>query len=151
MTNQLAWMDRVIEASGFAKDGPLRIVTIDRTSEAYSFTMLLPVRAKDAPEGSSRAATMAELPVLEAKISGEGNNVVLSQQAPLRAANTKWVGGAPSLQRVRDTLRAWAIVRGYPLDNASQGFDDYYVPIPEILNPEAEFQAFLPLKAADAQ
>lgn len=151
MTNQLAWMDRVIEASGFAKDGPLRIVTIDRTSESYSFTMLLPVRAKDAPEGSSRAATIAELPVLEAKISGDGNNVELSQQAPMRAANTKWVGGAPSLQRVRDTLRAWSIVRGYPLDNASQGFDDYYVAIPDILSPEAEFQAFLPLKAADAQ
>ena len=42
MTNQLAWMDRVISASGFAKDGPLRIVTIDRSSEAYTFTMLLP-------------------------------------------------------------------------------------------------------------
>lgn len=151
MTNQLAWMDRVIEASGFAKDGPLRIVTVDRTSEAYSFIMLLPVRAKDAPEGSSRAATVAELPVLEATIAGDGNKVVLSQEAPLKAANTKWVGPAPGLQRVRDTLRAWAIVRGYPLDNASQGFDDYKVEIPQILNPEAEFEAFLPLKAAEAQ
>ena len=150
MTNQLAWMDRVIEASGFAKDGPLRIVTVDRSSEAYTFTMLLPVRAKDAPEGSSKAATVAELPVLSAKIEGDGNQVVLSQEAPLQAANTKWVGPAPGLQRVRDTLRAWAMVRGYPLDNASQGFDDYYVEIPEILNPEAEFQAFLPLKAAEA-
>jgi hypothetical protein len=149
MTNQLAWMDKVIEASGFAKDGPLRIVTVDRTSEAYSFIMLLPVRAKDAPEGSSKAATIAELPVLEATIAGEGNQVVLSQEAPLQAANTKWVGPAPGLQRVRDTLRAWAIVRGYPLDNASQGFDDYYVDIPDILNPEAEFQAFLPMRAPE--
>lgn len=61
------------------------------------------------------------------------------------------MGPAPGLQRVRDTLRAWAIVRGYPLDNASQGFDDYKVEIPQILNPEAEFEAFLPLKAAEAQ
>jgi hypothetical protein len=151
MTNQLAWMDKVIEASGFAKDGPLRIVTIDRSSEAYTFTMLLPVRDADAPEGSSKAATVAELPVLSATIEGDGNQVVLSQEAPLKAANTKWVGPAPGLQRVRDTLRAWALVRGYPLDNASQGFDDYYVDIPEILNPESEFQAFLPLKAPEAQ
>jgi hypothetical protein len=154
MTNQLAWMDKVIEASGFAKDGPLRIVTVDRTSEAYTFTMLLPVRDADAAEGSSKAATVAELPVLEATIAGDGNQVVLSQEAPLSAANTQWVGPAPGLQRVRDTLRAWAIVRGYPLDAGVQGFDDYYVDIPEILDPEAEFRAFLPLKApapAEAQ
>jgi hypothetical protein len=150
MTNQLAWMDKVIEASGFAKDGPLRIVTLDRSSEAYTFTMLLPVRANDAPEGSSKAATVAELPVLSAKIEGDGNQVVLSQEAPLKAANTTWVGPAPGLQRVRDTLRAWAIVRGYPLDNASQGFDDYGVDIPDILSPEAQFQAYLPMRAAEA-
>jgi general secretion pathway protein D len=89
--------------------------------------------------------------LLEATIAGDGNKVVLSQEAPLKAANTKWVGPAPGLQRVRDTQRAWAIVRGYPLDNASQGFDDYNVDIPEILSPEAEFQAFLPLKAPEAQ
>jgi hypothetical protein len=149
MTNQLKWMDKVIEDSGFAKDGPLRIVTIDRSSEAYTFTMLLPVRARDAAEGSSKAPTLAELPVLEAKINGEGNQVVLAQVAPMQAANTKWVGPAPGLQRVRDTLRAWAIVRGYPLDG-SQGFDDYSVDIPDMLNPEAEFQAYMPLKAPEA-
>ena len=92
----------------------------------------------------------AFLPVGQVHV-GDGNQVVLSQEAPLKAANTKWVGPAPGLQRVRDTLRAWALVRGYPLDNASQGFDDYYVDIPEILNPESEFQAFLPLKAPEAQ
>ena len=147
LTNQLEWMDRVIEASNFAKDGPLRIVTLDRTAETYTFTMLLPVRAEDAPEGSSRAATVAELPVLSATIAGEGNQVVLTQTEPMKAANTKWVGPAPGLQRVRDTLRAWGLVRGYPVDPAQQGFDDYLVEIPDMLNPEAEFQAFLPLRA----
>lgn len=150
MTNQLAWMDRVISASGFAKDGPLRIVTIDRSSEAYTFTMLLPVRAADAPEGSSRAASIAELPVLSATIVGDGNQITLTQTAPLRAANTKWVGPAPGLQRIRDMLRAWAIVRGFPVD-AGQGFDDYNIDIPNMLSPEAEFQAYLPLKADEAK
>lgn len=151
MTNQLEWMDRVIEASGFAKDGPLRIVTVDRSSEAYTFTMLLPVRDADAAEGSSRAATVAELPVLEATITGDGNQIKLTQAAPMQAANTKWVGPAPGLQRVRDMLRAWALVRGYPLDSATQGFDDYNVAIPDMLNPEAEFQAYLPLRAPEAK
>lgn len=151
MTNQLKWMDRVIEDSGFAKDGPLRIVTIDRSTEAYTFTMLLPVRAADAPEGSSRAATIAALPVLDATVSGEGNQVVLVQTAPMQAANTRWVGPAPGLQRVRDTLRAWSIVRGYPVDAASQGFDDFGVAIPDMLNPDAEFQAYLPFKAPEAK
>ena len=146
LTNQLQWMDRVIEASGFAKDGPLRIVTIERGSEAYTFTMLLPVRDADAPEGSSRAPTVAELPVLEATIAGEGNQVVLTQTPPMTAANTKWIGPAPGLQRVRDTLRAWAMVRGFPIEPNVQGFDDYSVAIPDMLNPDAEFQAFLPLQ-----
>ena len=146
LNNQLQWMDRVIAASGFAKDGPLRIVTIERGSEAYTFTMLLPVRAADAAEGSSRAATVAELPVLEATIAGEGNQVVLTQVPPVTTANTTWVGPAPGLQRVRDTLRAWAMVRGFPIEPNAQGFDDYSVAIPDMLNPEAEFQAFLPLQ-----
>ncbi|HAI59320.1 MAG TPA: polyketide cyclase [Xanthomonadaceae bacterium] len=146
LSNQLQWMERVVDASGFAKDGPLRIVTIERGSETYVFTMLQPVRDAEAPEGSSRAATVAELPVLEATIAGEGNQVVFTQTAPMTAANTKWVGPAPGLQRVRDTLRAWAMVRGFPIEPNVQGFDDYSVAIPEMLNPDAEFQAFLPLR-----
>lgn len=150
MSNQLQWMDRVITASGFVKDGPLRIVTLDRSSEAYTFTMLLPVRDADAPEGSSRAPTVAELPVLSATITGDGNQVTLTQTAPMQAANTLWIGPAPGLQRVRDMLRAWAIVRGFPVDTG-QGFDDYLVAIPDMLNPDAEFQAYLPLKPAAAK
>ncbi len=150
LTNQLKWMDKVIEDSGFEKDGPLRIVTIDRSSEAYTFTMLLPVRDGDAEEGSSKAATVADLPVLDATISGDGNQVVLTQTAPLQAANTRWVGPAPGLQRVRDMLRAWSIVRGYPVD-VVQGFDDYSVAVPNMLDPDAEFQAYLPLKAPEAK
>lgn len=145
MTNQLKWMERVMDESGFVKDGPLRIVTIDRSSEAYTFTMLLPVREKGAEEGASRAATVAELPVLKAKVTGEGNQVELVQVPPMLAANTKWVGPAPGLQRVRDTLRAWAMVRGYALE-PGQGFDDYKVAIPDMLSMEAEFESYLPLK-----
>lgn len=151
LTNQLKWMDRVMADSGFEKDGPLRIVTIDRGAEAYTFTMLLPVRAKDAEEGSSKAASVAELPVLEAKVNGEGNQITLAQVPGMQAANTKWVGPAPGLQRVRDMLRAWSIVRGYPLEPGHQGFDDYQVAIPDMLNPDSEFQAYLPLKAPEAK
>lgn len=150
LTNQLEWMEKVIKDSGFAKDGPLRIVTIDRGAEAYTFTMLLPVRDQDADAGASKAASVAELPLLDAKILGDGNQIALTQTAPFQAANTRWVGPAPGLQRVRDTLRAWSIVRGYPLD-VGQGFDDYIVAIPEMLDPEAEFQAYLPLKAPEAK
>lgn len=148
MTNQLQWMDKVIADSDLARDGQLRIVTLDRSSESYTFEMLLPVRQEDAPEGSSAAATLAELPSFDVTVSGEGNNVELTQTPPIRAANTLWVGPAPGLQRVRDMLRAWALVRGFPLEG--NGFDDYFVAIPDMLNPDAEFQAFLPLKTAAA-
>ena len=150
LTNQMKWMDKVIADSNLAKDGPLRIVTIDRNSESYTFTMLLPVRAKDAPEGASSAATVAELPVLTAKVEGDGNTVALAQTPPLRAASTKWVGPAPALQRVRDTVRAWAMVRGLTLEPGAQGFDDYKVGIPDMLNPDAEFEAYVPLAAPTA-
>lgn len=147
MTNQRKWMDRVMTDSGLVADGPLRIVTLDRNAESYTFTMQLPVRKTDAPEGASSAATLAELPVLEVTVAGEGNTVALAQTAPLRAANTLWVGPAPGLQRVRDTIRAWALVRGLTPEPGAQGFDDYSVAIPDMLNPEAEFQAFVPLAA----
>jgi len=150
LTNQMKWMDKVIADSSLAKDGPLRIVTIDRSSESYTFTMLLPVRARDAAEGSSAAATVADLPVLTARVEGEGNNVALAQMPPLRAATTKWIGPAPGLQRVRDTVRAWAMVRGLALEPGAQGFDDYKVGIPQMLDPEAEFEAFVPLAAPAA-
>lgn len=146
MINQLQWMDRVKQANNLVQDGPLRIVTIDRTAESYSFTMLLPVRAEDALEGASAAPSLAELAPLEVAITGEGNQVVFTQVPPIRAANTRWVGPAPGLQRVRDTLRTWAMVRGFTIEG--DGFDEYLVAIPEMLSPEAEFQAYLPLQTA---
>lgn len=148
MTNQLEWMKKVMTDSGLEKDGPLRIVTIDFSTESYTFEMLQPVRAVGTEAGTSAAKTVAELPVLNITVNGDGNPVVLAQTPPMRAVNTKWVGPAAALQRVRDTLRAWAIVRGYALEG--NGFDDYGVDIPEMLNPDAEFQAYLPLKAAEA-
>lgn len=148
MTNQRQWMDRVMTANNLVADGPMRIVTLDRSAESYTFIMQLPVRLSEAPEGASSAPSVAELPVLDVSITGEGNTVTLAQTAPMRAANTLWVGPAPGLQRVRDTIRAWALVRGLVPEPGAQGFDDYTVAIPDMLSPEAEFQAFVPLAAS---
>ncbi|MBS3959195.1 MAG: polyketide cyclase [Xanthomonadaceae bacterium] len=150
MTNQRQWMDRVMAANNLVADGPLRIVTLDRSSESYTFIMQLPVRDAEAPEGASSAPSVAELPALQVAITGEGNTVTFAQTPPLRAASTKWIGPAPGLQRVRDTIRAWALVRGLVPEPGAQGFDDYRVAIADMLGPEAEFQAFVPLAAATA-
>lgn len=160
MTNQRKWMDQVMEKSGLEPAGPMRIVTTDFGADNYVFDVVLPVRKKGTGpaepagggegEGDAVAAPApavdpaAPLERLEVVIDGEKNPVIYAQQPAIRAASTSYVGPAPGLPRVRDLLRAWAMVRG--AEPASRPFEEYRIEIKDMLAEEAEFTVYWPVR-----
>lgn len=171
MTNQRKWIDQVIEKNDLEAAGPMRIVTNEFTGEAYAFDVVVPVRKKgeggetEAVEGGSEAPAEAavEAPVeaevavdaaaalepLEIKIEGENNPVRYELLPAMRAATTTYVGPSPGLPRVRDLVRAWSMVRG--ADLSDRPYEDYNVSIPDMLNEDAEFRVYWPLKDPAAE
>ena len=198
MTNQLKWIEQVMEENELESAGPLRIVTNEFGADAYGFDVVMPVRpegtgpageeeateegddvaatdGEDAAEGDEAAAEgeeseerIAEIAqervslddpldasvmpeVLDIEIKPGRNNtanpVVYLQVPAHRAVTTTYVGPAPALPRVRDLIRAWAIVRG--AETAERPYEDYLIEIEDMLSDNAEFQAYWPVKVGD--
>ncbi|HEY9143998.1 MAG TPA: SRPBCC family protein [Arenimonas sp.] len=202
MTNQLKWIEQVMEENELESAGPLRIVTNEFGSDAYGFDVVMPVRpegtgpageeeateegddaaatdvaateGEDAAEGDEAAAGGEESEERIAEISQErvsldapldasvmpevldieikpgrndtANPVVYLQVPAHRAVTTTYVGPAPALPRVRDLIRAWAMVRG--AETADRPYEDYRIKIEDMLSDTAEFQAYWPVKVA---
>jgi len=198
MTNQLKWIEQVMEENDLESAGPLRIVTNEFGSDAYGFDVVMPVRpegtgpegeqdasdepaddvastdGEDAAEGDDaangeaadeRVAEIAQEPVslnapfeasampevLDIEINdgrnGAKNPVVYLQVPKHRAVTTTYVGPSPALARVRDLIRAWAIVRG--AETADRPYEDYRIEIEDMLSDTAEFQVYWPIKVGD--
>lgn len=146
MTNQRKWIEQVMEKNGLEAAGPMRIVTNEFTSEAYAFDVVMPVRRKG--QDGEEAAADAGAP-LEVKIEGENNPVRYERLPAVRAASTTYTGPSPGLPRVRDLVRAWAMVRGAELGD--RPYEEYLVSIPEMLNEDAEFNVYWPFKIEGAE
>ncbi len=171
MTNQLKWIEQVMEKSELEAAGPMRIITTDFGPETYAFDVVQPVRRKgtgpaapatdadgeaaagDAAEGSEATAAVEPAPAvdpnaplerLDVKLEGEGNPVIYAQQPAIRAASTTYEGSAAGLARVRDLLRAWAMVRGN--ETADRPFEQYGVEIKNMLNEDAAYTVYWPLR-----
>ena len=199
MTNQLKWIEQVMEENDLESAGPLRIVTNEFGADAYGFDVVMPVRpegtgpageeeateegddvaatdGEEAAEGDEEAAAeganaeerIAEIAqervsldapldasvmpeVLDIEIKPGRNNtanpVVYLQVPAHRAVTTTYVGPAPALPRVRDLIRAWAMVRG--AETAERPYEDYLIEIEDMLSDNAEFQAYWPVKVGD--
>ena len=175
MTNQLKWIEQVMEKNGLESAGPMRIVTNEFSTDTYGFDVVMPIRKKgtgpkpaategegeEAAEGNAtEAAAEAEvaevapvaapvdpnapLETFEVKLEGEGNPVIYVQLPAIRAATTTYVGPSPGLARIRDLVRAWAMVRGS--ETTDRPYEEYLVPIKDMLSEEAEFRVYWPLK-----
>lgn len=84
---------------------------------------------------------------LDIKIEGArgATNPVLYLQVPAhRAAVTTYVGPSPGLPRVRDLVRAWAMVNG--AETADRPYEDYRIEIKDMLSETAEFQVYWPVR-----
>ena len=196
VTNQLKWIEQVMEKNELEAAGPMRIVTNEFGADTYGFDVVMPVRPEgtgpageeeaaaegeevastedgEAAEGDEAAeaadaeelvAEIAQEPVsldapldattmpevLDIAINPGRNNtanpVVYLQVPAHRAVTTTYVGPAPALPRVRDLIRAWAIVRG--AETAERPYEDYRIEIEDMLSDTAEFQVYWPVKVA---
>jgi len=171
MTNQLKWIQQVIEKSDIEAAGPMRIVTNEFSTETYGFDIVMPIRRKgtgpapaeagaaDAGEGDATAEgeaiaeaqaapaapvdPNAPLERLDVKVEGP---VVYAQLPAMRAATTTYTGPSPGLPRVRDLAKAWAMVRG--AETWDRPYEEYLNPIKDMLLEEAEFRVFWPVRVA---
>ena len=171
MTNQLKWIEQVMEKSGLEAAGPMRIVTNEFSTDTYGFDVVMPVRRKgtgpapvesadDAEAAAEGEAVEAEavaeatpaapvapvdpnapLELLDVKVEGP---VVYVQLPAMRVASTTYVGPSPGLPRVRDLTKAWAMVRG--AETHDRPFEEYLDPIKDMLSEEAEFRLYWPVK-----
>ncbi|WP_188310250.1 SRPBCC family protein [Arenimonas fontis] len=165
MTNQMKWIEQVMEKSGLEPAGPMRIVTNDFGPESYAFDVVQPVRRKGSgpAEGEDAAgeadgngagdgadagadAVADTLPPerLEVVLDGDNNPVFYVQIPAMKAATTTYVGPSPGLALVRDQLRAWAMVRGH--ETGGRPFEEYRVEIKNMLAEDAEFTVYWPLR-----
>lgn len=135
MENQMSWITKVMAANGLVSNGPMRIVTTEFTSDTYAFDVVVPIRRASDPEG----AVAGEKMILN--MEGPVNYVQLPAR---RVATTTYTGAAPGLARVRDLLRAWAMTRGEDTDDRS--YEEYLTGISTMLNDDAQFKVYWPLK-----
>ncbi len=135
MSNQIAWIKKVMEANGLVANGPLRIITNEFTSDAYAFDVVQPVRRADAPEGAPAGEKMSL--TLEGPVSYD-------QVPTRRAAMTTFTGPAPGLPRVRDLLRAWALTHGS--DTTDRPYEEYLGGVSNMTAEDAQFKVYWPLK-----
>lgn len=176
MTNQLKWIEQVMEKSGLEAAGPMRIVTNEFSTDTYGFDVVMPIRRKGtgpapaepaegdaaaegaAAEGDAVAEAAPEAPVAPAApvdpnaplelldVKVEGP-VVYAQLPAMRAATTTYTGPSPGLPRVRDLAKAWAMVRG--ATTWDRPYEEYLDPIKDMLSEEAEFRIYWPVKVGD--
>lgn len=175
MTNQLKWIEQVMEKSGLEAAGPMRIVTNEFSTDTYGFDVVMPIRRKgtgpapaegaDAQAGEGDAAAEGEavadaapaspaapvdpnapLELLDVKVEGP---VAYVQLPAMRAATTTYTGPSPGLPRVRDLAKAWAMVRG--AEPHDRPYDEYLDPIRDMLAEEAQFRVYWPLKVGGVE
>ena len=168
MTNQLKWIEQVMEKNDLEPSGPMRIVTNEFSTDTYGFDVVMPIRRKgtgpkpaegeadgaaegDAGETVAEVAPVAApvdpnapLETFDVKLEGAGNPVLYVQLPAIRAAKTTYVGPSPGLPRIRDLTRAWAMVRGS--ETTDRPYEDYLDPIKDMLSEEAEFNVYWPVK-----
>ncbi|MBP6626780.1 MAG: hypothetical protein KA187_05135, partial [Arenimonas sp.] len=162
----LKWIEQVMEKNNLEASGPMRIVTNEFSTDTYGFDVVMPVRRKGAgpalgtdvaAEGEDAEAAPAEVAAAPAvpvdpnaplellNVTVEGP-VAYVQIPAMRVATTTYTGPSPGLPRVRDLVRAWAMVRG--AETTDRPFEEYLGPLKNMLDEDAEFRVFWPLQVA---
>jgi len=155
MTNQMSWVKKVMDANGLVAAGPMRIVTTEYTSSAYSFDIVMPVRkAGSGAAAPAPAAAEGEAPAEAAPVPAVAatEKLDIRVEGPVKAAfypavktvSTGYTGSAQSLVMVRDMVRAYAIANGFtPTDRA---FDEYLGSVDSQNEIDSQFKVYWPIK-----
>lgn len=123
--SNMEWINKVMAANGLVAAGPLRIVTNEMGSDMYSFDVVQPVRKAAASSEAGVAAAADAGGKLDIKLQGP---VEARFSEPARVVTASFTGHMNRLSSVRDTLRAWALTRGYetierPYESWKSGVD----------------------------
>jgi hypothetical protein len=154
MTNQMSWVKKVMDANGLVSAGPMRIVTTEYTSSAYSFDIVVPVRKTGSATAAAAPAAEGDTaaPVAPAPVEAATEKLNIRVEGPVKAEfypavktiSTTYTGAAQSLVMVRDMVRAYAVANGYtPTDRA---FDEYLGGVETQNEIDSKFKSYWPVK-----
>ena len=133
MSNNLQWIKKVMDANGLEAAGPIRVVTTEFAADAYSFDTVQPVRKN----GETGAPSAIAAPSLQ-------QNVQFVRTEPARYASAGFKGHMLSLAKMRDSLRAWTMVRGY--ETTDRPFEIWTGGVAPGFTEEGQFTLFWKLK-----
>ena len=133
INNNLQWIKKVMDANGLEAAGPIRVVTTEFAADAYSFDTVQPVRKK----GETGAPSAIAAPSLQ-------QNVQFVRTEPARYASAGFKGHMLSLAKMRDSLRAWTMVRGY--ETTDRPFEIWTGGVAPGFTEEGQFTLFWKLK-----
>jgi hypothetical protein len=132
MNNNLQWIRKVMDANGLEAAGPVRVITTEFAADSYSFDTAMPVRKKGETGESTPIA-----PKLE-------SNVQYVRTTPARYASAGYKGHMLSLAKMRDSLRAWTMTRGY--ETTGRPFETWTDGVDPGFGEDGHFQLYWQLK-----
>lgn len=133
MNNNMQWIKKVMDANGLEPAGPIRVITTEFAADSYSFEIAQPVRKK----GETGPASEIPAPKLE-------SNVQFVRTQPARFASAGFQGHMLSLAKMRDSLRAWTMTRGY--ETTGRPFDVWPNGVDAGFTDEGQFQLYWQVK-----
>lgn len=167
MKNNMQWIEKVMAANNLVPAGPVRIITNELGTEAYSFDVVQPVRKQGSADGAKTdedaAAVAGNEDDGEAQADADADAATAIAAGPVQALDIKlegpvttefteatrvavlpYTGHMANLPNVRDALRAWAITRG--METIGRPYDDWLKGIDTGFSPEGEFRAYWTIK-----
>ena len=133
MNANLQWIRKVMDANGLEAAGPVRVITTEFAADAYSFDTAMPVRKK----GETGAPSEIPTPKLEQQVQ-------FIRTTPGRFATAGFTGHMINLAKVRDSLRAWTMTRGY--ETTGRPFEAWTNGVDPGFTDEGHYQLFWQLK-----
>lgn len=125
MLNNMQWIKKVMDANGLEAAGPVRIVTNEFGAENYSFDVAQAVRKRGSSAATksddSNGDTAEAEAVAEAAPAAPAGKLDIKLEGPVTAVYTEaakvamvpFKGHMANLPMVRDSLRGWAMTRGF--------------------------------------
>jgi hypothetical protein len=132
MQNNLQWIRKVIDANGLESAGPVRVITTEFGAESYTFDVAIRYGRRARPAPASPISPKLEGPVQFAR------------SEPGRAAMASFTGHKANLPKIRDSLRAWALTRGY--EATGRPFEAWTNGVAEGFSETGEFDVYWTLK-----
>ena len=133
MSNNMQWIKKVMDANGLEPAGPVRVITTEFGADAYSFDIAQPVRKK----GETGPAMEIPAPKLEQQVQ-------FVRTQPARYVTGGFTGHMINLAKIRDSLRAWTMTRGY--ETTGRPFEVWTNGVEPGFTDEGHFQLFWQLK-----